>query len=340
MLTLTTLAALLAPTVGPTERLALADTSRITEWLVPWADSRPRDPYVDPTTDRIWFVGQVGNYIAYFVPRTGEFKRYELDPGVNPHNVIVDRSGTPWYAGNRARHIGKLDPATGKVTKFMMPDTTARDPHTLIFDNKQENIWFSVQFANFVGRLNMASGKVDLVRMTRNGSRPYGIMVDAEDRPWFVLFGTNRIGTIDPKTMALKEYDLPNERSRPRRIALTSDGMVWYGDYTRGYLGRLDPKTGAVKEWANPSGATSLPYAMTMDEQDRIWYVETGVRPNRLVGFDPRTETVFSNTPVEPSGAGTVRHMVYDPKTKVIWWGADTNMLGRAEVGGARALVP
>jgi virginiamycin B lyase len=327
MLTLTALAMIAALPAPP----APLDTVRITEWAVPYPESRPRDPFVDGQ-GRVWFVGQVGNYVAYFVPATKQFKRYELDPEVNPHNLIVARDGMVWYAGNRAAHIGKLDPVSGKVVKYPMPDPAARDPHTLVFNSSQTQIWFSVQGGNFVGRLDLKSGKVDLVKMTRDGARPYGIMMDAQDRPWFVEFGTNRIGTVDPKTMALKEYDLPNERSRPRRIALTSDGMVWYGDYTRGYLGRLDPKTGAVKEWANPSGATSLPYAMTMDDEDRVWFVETGVRPNRLVGFDPKTEQFFSNTPVLPSGGGTVRHMVFEPKTRSIWWGSDTNQLGRAEI--------
>jgi virginiamycin B lyase len=316
--------------------LAPTDTVRITEYPVPYPESRPRDPFVD-ARGRVWFVGQVGNYVAYFVPESRQFKRYELDPGVNPHNLIVANDGMVWYAGNRAAHIGKLDPATGKVVKYPMPDSAARDPHTLVFDRAQEHIWFTVQGGNFVGRLAMKTGKVDLVKMTRTGARPYGIMLDAQDRPWFVEFGTNRIGTVDPKTMALKEYDLPNARTRPRRIALTGDGMVWYGDYTRGYLGRLDPKTGTVKEWANPSGAPSLPYAMTMDDQDRVWFVETGVQPNRLVGFDPRTEQFFSNTPVLPSGGGTVRHMVFEPKTRTIWWGSDTNQLGRAELRPAQA---
>lgn len=320
--------------------LAPTDTVRITEYPVPYPESRPRDPFVDGR-GRVWFVGQVGNYVAYFVPGSKQFKRYELDPGVNPHNLIVAKDGMVWYAGNRAAHIGKLDPASGKVVKYPMPDSAARDPHTLVFDRAQEHIWFTVQGGNFVGRLAMKTGKVQLVKMTRNGARPYGIMMDAQDRPWFVEFGTNRIGTVDPKTMALKEYDLPNARTRPRRIALTADGMIWYGDYTRGYLGRLDPKTGAVKEWANPSGAPSLPYAMTMDDQDRVWFVETGVQPNRLVGFDPKTEQFFSNTPILPSGGGTVRHMIFEPKTKTIWFGTDTNQLGRAELRPAQAnLVP
>jgi len=315
-----------------------ADTVKITEFLVPYPESRPRDAYIDQRS-RVWFVGQAGNYIAYMDQSSGQFKRYELDAGVHPHNLIVDKQGMVWYAGNRAAHIGKLDPATGQVTKYPMPDPEARDPHTLIFDSK-DNIWFTLQGANMVGRLNMTTGKIDLVKMTTPRGRPYGIMVDASDVPWFCIFGSNKMGTIDPQTMALKEYPLPNERTRPRRLALTTDGMVWYVDYTRGYLGRLDPKTGAVKEWANPSGAQSLPYAMTMDTEDRIWFVETGVQPNLLVGFDPKTEKFFSKTPVLPSGAGTVRHMVYHSPTRTIWFGTDTNFLGKAVIPKSEEMTP
>ena len=69
-----------------------AETVEITEWPVPWENSRPRDPYVD-NQNRVWFVGQVGNYLAYLDPRTGKFKRYELDEGTGPHNLIVDNDG-------------------------------------------------------------------------------------------------------------------------------------------------------------------------------------------------------------------------------------------------------
>ena len=57
---------------------AAAQALDIREWPVPWADSRPRDPYVDGQ-GRVWFVGQVGNYVAYLQPGTGEFRRFELE---------------------------------------------------------------------------------------------------------------------------------------------------------------------------------------------------------------------------------------------------------------------
>ena len=322
------LAAIPAPAPAQTP-----DTVSITEWTVPWPNSRPRDPAVAPD-GRVWFVGQVGNYVARLDPATGAFKRFEIDPGVLPHDVVVDAKGNAWYAGNGNGTIGRIDAATGSITRYPMPSPDAKDPHTQVFD-KQGNIWFTLQQSNQVGRLNMASGKIELVKMTTPGARPYGITLDPTGRPYFCLFGTNKLGTIDPRTLELKEYPLPDPKSRPRRIARTSDGGIWYVDYTRGYLGRLDPKTGATKEWENPSGRTSLPYAMTVDDADRLWFVETGVQPNRLVGFDPKTGKFFSQTAI-PSGGGTVRYMIFEPKARVIWFGTDNNTIGRAQVPPAK----
>ncbi len=306
----------------------------IREWTVPWEKSRPRDPAVGPD-GKIFFVGQVGNYVARLDPATGEFKKFEIDSGTHPHNLVVDPKGIVWYTGNANGTIGRLDPGTGKVTRYPMPDAAVRDPHTLVFD-RDGNLWFTAQNSNFVGHLDTETGKIRLIRMTTPGARPYGIVLDDQGRPYFDLFGTNKIGTIDPGTWALREYELPADRARPRRIARTTDGSIWYGDYSRGYLGRLDPRTGEVKEWANPGGRASLPYAMTSDDAGRIWMVETGMQPNRLVGFDPKTEKFFSVTEI-PSGGGTVRYMVFDPKTRTIWFGSDNNTIGRISVPPARA---
>lgn len=311
--------------------IASGDTLEMREWTVPWDKTRPRDPYVDDRTGRVWFVGQTGHYIAWLDPRTGEFKKYDLESGAGPHNLIVDAKGTVWFTGNRTGYIGRLDATTGAITRFQLEDSLARDPHTLIAGTKGE-LWFTVQGGGFVGRFDPATGKAQLIK-TAARSRPYGIVIDRQGRPWFDLFGTNRIGMIDASTMTVKEYVLPDSAARPRRIGATADGMIWYGDYSRGYLGRLDPATGAVKEWALPRGRDSRPYAMATDDRGRVWVAETGPRDaaNRLVGFDPKTETFFGITDV-PSGGGTVRHMVWHPGTQQLWFGTDANTIGRAVV--------
>ena len=302
----------------------------ITEWTVPWEKTRPRDPYVD-ASGKVWFVGQAGNYIAWLNPANGEFKRIEIEAGTHPHNIIVSKSGAVWYTGNRNGRILKMDPATGKTTTYMMPGNAVRDPHTMIED-KSGNFWFTAQSANHVGHLVSKSGQVHVMQSPTNNSRPYGIVMDPQDRPWFVEFGSNKLATINPATMAITEYPLPNEKSRARRLDFTPDGFLWYGDYTRGMLGRFDPKTKTVSEWPMPSGAMSLPYAQAVDDKNRIWLVETGVQPNRLVGFDPKTQSWFSNTPITKSGGLTVRHMVFHKPSRTLWFGTDANTIARAAV--------
>lgn len=298
----------------------------IREWEVPWDNTRPRDPYVDPE-GKVWFCGQRGDYLGVLDPASGEFRRYELSPGTGPHNLIVDDQGFVWYAGNRDRHVGRLDPETGEIVRYEMTDPDARDPHTLVFDGRG-HIWFTVQGGNFVGRLRMSDGAMRLWPVPTERARPYGIVIDSEGRPWVAAFGTYKLVTIDPETEELTEIDLPRTEARPRRIALTSDDVVWYGDYAGGMLGRYDPTSGEFTEWPLPAGESARPYAMTSDSQDRVWIAETGPSPNRLVGFDPESEEFFSVTEI-PSGGGTLRHMIFHRPTRTIWFGADSNTVGR-----------
>ena len=298
----------------------------ITEWKVPWENTRPRDPYVDQQ-NRVWFVGQTGDYIAVLDIEASMFEQFPLEHGTGPHNVIVDEQGIIWYAGNRAAHIGKLNPARNHITKYAMPNSSASDPHTLVF-GKPNVIWFTVQQGNYIGQLETDTGSVLLTPLLTQNARPYGIVVDATDTPWFTEFGTNKLGTVDSKTKSVREISLPRKTARPRRLGITSDSAIWYVDYAEGYLGRYIPTTKKVKEWRSPGGEEARPYGMAIDNQDRVWYVETGVYPNRLVGFDTKAKRVISITNIQ-SGGGTVRHMVYHQPTHTIWFGTDANTLAR-----------
>ena len=211
----------------------------------------------------------------------------------------------------------------------MMPENTAKDPHTLVLNDRGE-IWFTSQWSNRIGQLNLSSGEVDLVTLPLEKSRPYGIKLDASGRPWVALLGTNALATVNPRNMEVELIIVPREEARLRRVDLTSDGCVWYTDYNGGYIGRYNPETGEFTEWKNPS-ERSGPYALAVDSKDRIWFVETWPETNQLVGFDPESEEFFGITPI-PSGAGSVRHMVYDPKTNSLWFGTDTNNLAQARL--------
>lgn len=307
-----------------------SDTVDIREWKVPYENSRPRDPFaVDENS--VWFVGQAGGYIAHLNPKSGEMYKIDLREGEGAHNLIVAPDGIVWYAGNRLGVIGRVDPQTKEIEEIPMPDPAARDPHTLILDEEEEHIWFSLQGANMIGRLTIEDRMVDLVPSQTERSRPYGIKFGPDGSVWVSLFGTNKLANLDPETMELREIVLPREEIRPRRLEVTDDGRVWYGDYMKGVLGVYDPETEKFKEWPMPQGEGAKPYAMAKDGEGRIWMVATGVSPNVFVGFDPKTEKFFSATEV-PSGGGTIRHMHYHAPSGAIWFGTDTNYVGRAVV--------
>jgi virginiamycin B lyase len=297
------------------------------EWAVEWG-GRTRDPAVAPD-GKVWFVGQTGNYIAVFDPTTGQFTRHEIEDGTNPHTLIVDPQGIVWYAGNRNNRIGRLDPSSGAITTIMTGE--ARDPHTMVFDGKG-NIWFTSQGSNRVGRLNMATEAVDLVTPYEQPSNPYGIVLGPKGHLWVALSRTNMVAKIDAATLAVTRFAQSDEGSRSRRIAVTADGMVWAGDGARGYLIRINPETGETTEWQVPGGAGARPYALTKDDRDRLWLAETGPE-KRLVGFDPKAGKFFANIPV----SGTIRHMFFDSRTKMLWFGTDADRIGRIDTSGTSA---
>ena len=278
----------------------------VREWAVATAGAFPHDPLA--TADgAIWYTGQRASLLGRIDPASGAIREYPTSiPDSGPHGLVADAAGDIWFTANYAGYIGKLDPATGAITAYRMPDERARDPHTAIFD-RHGVLWFTVQGANFVGRLAPQSGEMRLVALPAAHSLPYGIVVSSRGVPFFAEFGANRIGSIDPDTLAVHEYVLPNAGARPRRVAITADDAIWYTDYARGYVGRLDPRSGATREWASPGGAVSLPYGITA-LNDVIWYSESGVSPNTLVRFDPRTER-FQSWAI-PSGGGVVRNMM------------------------------
>jgi len=250
-------------------------------------------------------------------------------PNSGPHGLVSDRAGNIWFTANSKGYIGKLDPRTGQVTEYPLPDTGGDDPHTPVFD-QEGTLWFTVQGGNGVGRLDPRTGMIMLKKVPTPRALPYGIAVNSKGVPFFCEFGTNRLARIDPQTMDITEYPLP-EGARPRRLAITSNDMVYYSDFARGYLGRLDPTTGKTQQWRSPGGSESEPYGIAATPDGMVWYVETGLTPNRIIGFNPKTQTFSTPNPI-PSGGGVVRNMVATPDGKLYFACSGVNKIGIAEI--------
>ncbi len=301
----------------------------IAEWVVPTPGARPHDPLA-ARDGSLWYTGQMANQLGRLDPKTGQFRLFPTGAALaGPHGLVEDAKGAIWFTANFSAAIGRLDPADGRLTRYPLPDPSARDPHTPIFDH-DGILWFTVQNGNRIGRLDPTTGAIRLIAVPTPNARPYGLAIDPAGVPYFVEFGTNKLARIDPKTLVIHEFPLPDPESRPRRLAIGADGVIWYTDFARGMLGRFDPKTGDVTEFASPSGPRAEPYGITI-AKGAIWYSESATRPNTLVRFDPE-RAQFQSFEILPSGGGVVRNMMATPAGDLVLAESGVNRIALVQV--------
>lgn len=306
-------------------------TVPIKEYNVPTPKARPHDPAVAPD-GALWVTEQMANKLGRLDPHNGSFREYPLKtPDSGPHGLAADTQRNIWFAAIFAGYVGKLNPKTGEITEYRPSNGTKIDPHTPVFDHNGI-LWFTNEETNYIGRLDPATGKIELKAVPTPHAVPYGIIVTQQGVPFFCEFGTNKLASVNPKTMAIREYTLPAEDARPRRLALAPDGTIYFTDYGRGYLGHFDPVSGRLmKEWRSPGWAQSHPYGIAITNNGEVWYSESGVHPNTLVKFDPKSES-FSAEAI-PSGGGVVRNMVATPNGKLYLACSGVNKVAVVDVG-------
>jgi len=288
---------------------------QIHEYEVPTPKSRPHDPAVAPDGS-LWYTGQGANKLGRLDPKTGAFKEYPLNtPNSGPHGLVADKNGSIWFTAISAGYVGRLDPKNGEIAEYRPQDGTKIDPHTPVFDH-DGILWFTNEETNYVGRLDPNIGKMSLIKVPTAHAVPYGIVILPNNMPLFCEFGANKLASVEPGTMKIHEYVLPAAGAHPRRIALAPDGTIYYSDYARGYLGHFNPAAGKmIKEWPSPGGPESEPYGIAVTNDGEVWYSESGMQPNTLVRFDPKSES-FSTKAI-PSGGGVVRNMVATPDQRL-----------------------
>ncbi len=303
-------------------------TVTIKEWSAPTLGSRPHDSHA-AADGSIWWTGQYANKLGRLDPKTGQIREFDLPAKSQPHGLAEDRQGNIWSTGIQKGVIGRLDPRTGQVREYPLNEPASRGPHTPIYDAKSGMLFFTLQ-SGHVGRLNTADGAMVIAKTPSDNTYPYGIRLNSAGVPWYVDFRGNRVATVDPATMKITEFPLPHPDARPRRLTITADDIIYYSDFPRGMLGRFDPKTKQVKEWLSPGGPDSEPYAITQIG-GIIWYSESGVRPNTMVRFDPKTEKF--QTFAIPSGGGVLRHFEATRDGNIATANSGVNKIGLVEIG-------
>ncbi|HXY98721.1 MAG TPA: carboxypeptidase regulatory-like domain-containing protein [Stellaceae bacterium] len=231
---------------------------------------------------------------------------YDLPrPTIEPHDVILDRQGAVWYTDFGEERLGKLDPKTGKVTEYAVPEQKPGFPlGSLDLEaDKDGNLWFGMMFQGAVARLDRLSGKMQVFRLPAaqnndaaqvNMVKPQRAAVDG--KVWMDDIGLEGVHRVALTTGRFETFavfkNLPKDSplaGRPHAIydiAPDAQNNLYFSVFDDRYIGRLDAKTGERSFYETPTDH-SRPRRLRMDGEDRLWFAE--YRGNRIGMLDTRS---------------------------------------------------
>lgn len=148
----------------------------------------------------------MGNFVASMDSKTGVFKKHSIDKGTHSHSLVVDSKGRPCFDLFGTNGIGTIDPKTGTLRTYTLPNDRARPRRIEITDD--HTIWYGDYTRGFLGKLNTETGAVEEFLMPEGaGSMPYGMAADDRGFIWVAETGVqpNRLVSFDPRAKKLIE---------------------------------------------------------------------------------------------------------------------------------------
>src|SRR5207253_391627 len=242
---------------------------------------------------------------------------YDLPrPTIQPHDVIVDPDGVAWYCNFGEQTLGKLDPRTGRVTEYRVPELKPGVPTGALsvrFD-RDSNLWLGMMFQGGVGKFETWEPFRESAARGRNHNI-YDVIADSKNNAYFTDFLNEHIGRIDAKTGVLTLYTIPTPRSAPRRGQMDAQDRLWFGEYRGNKIGMFDTRAERFAEWTAPR-PWSQPYDVTLDKNGEAW---TGsMLDDGVLRLDPKTG-VFTEY-LLPRSTNIRRVFVDSSTTPVTFW--------------------
>jgi virginiamycin B lyase len=274
-------------------------------------------------------------------------------PDRMPWAAHPDKDGYFWagYYG-RANKIARLDPKTGEMKEFPVPNLGTAAVHSAM-PAPDGTVWLTEQGSDKLGKWDPVTQQITeyqdswgkhTVRIAPDGMvwstggltrfdpkteqfahitdvpNAYGIALDKGGNVWFAeLRRDGRIGKVDAQTLKVTKYQPPTATGFPRRIQVGQDGNVWFAEFQAGKIGQFDPKSERFKEFTLP-GPRATPYALDLDHDGKVWYSSEWMD---VIGkLDPASGQV-TEYPI-PHAENTMREF-YQDKEGRMWFGSPAN---------------
>lgn len=180
----------------------------------------------------IWFTDFNNDSLWRYNTTAGQFTQFLLP--IQPSDVAIDSAGSAWFTAPFDNTINRLDPATGTVQSFPVPDGLSPRQITIATDGQ---IWFTSRFVpQGVGRLDPISGEVTTFPTPSNPG-PQGIAASPDGSIWFTQTTKGNIARIDNTGVITESKAVKG--SEPFGITVAPNGDPWYTMMAANKIGTL-----------------------------------------------------------------------------------------------------
>ena len=235
-------------------------------------------------------------YTVYDLPR----------PDASPHDEVFDAEGNVWYSDFNSQFLGRLNPKTGKVVEYPVPQSRfgqiAQGGLQIDID-RQGRIYYGNMSQMQIVRLDPATGKIETFKPPIQDSKlgdGHLTMIDpafqqVDGKLWVnIAFETGEAGgtwqvDLATNTWTRVTYPPGSPPARAYDVVADSNNDVYGMHMNNNKIWKTDAKTLKTVWYDLPTKGAGCRRGH-IDSRDRLWCGE--FNGNGVAMFDPKTEKI------------------------------------------------
>jgi streptogramin lyase len=217
-----------------------------------------------------------------------------------PHDVVVDRDGIAWYSDFGAQYMGELNPKTGEVKDYDIPEIKKGSPlGSLDLElDPDGNLWLAMMYQGGIAKMDRSTRKVQVFPVPaewQTTSAQQSMVTPnywkVDGKVWTNNQDSHAIYRLDVATGKFENLgEMKDGQGRDINgygIPADKDNNLYLLEFGNTRVAKVDAKTVKTTIYSTPT-ARSRPRRGRVDDQGHLWFAQYGA--NRIGMLDLKTE--------------------------------------------------
>jgi len=195
----------------------------------------------------IWATG-ANKEVRMLDPQSVTFKAYpspsaKSSPAPGAYGLAVAGDGSVWWAEDEADKMARVDPATGQVEEFKIPDVGGHAFPRRMNSDANGDLWVALWDAGKLMKIDYKTKEMTVYTPPSKTGGNYSVVVDKKNNYiWVSEHQVDKIARFDPRTQEWVEFPLAEAESDPRRVDIdpTNPNRIFFSGNTAGRVGFIE----------------------------------------------------------------------------------------------------